>query len=103
MKKGYLLVQAHVGDSGAYEVYKQLAEQAVRLYGGRYLVRGGAIESLEGSAPSGRLVIIEFESVAQARRFYESAEYGAARETRTGIADMDMSIVEGISLAGGIG
>ena len=104
MKKGYLIVRADVRDAGAYEVYKQLAEQAVRLYGGHYLVRGGALEVLEGSSPPpGRLVIIEFESVAQARRFYESAEYRKARESRADIADMDMHVVEGVSLNGGNG
>lgn len=99
MKKGYLIVRAEVHDVGAYEVYRRLAEQAIRLYGGRYLVRGGAVERLEGMQElPGRVAIVEFESAAQVRRFYESEEYRVARESRAGIADMDLIVVEGVSL-----
>jgi uncharacterized protein (DUF1330 family) len=99
VKKGYLVVRAEVHDVGAYEVYKRLAEQAIRLFGGHYLVRGGAVERLEGDQTlPGRMAIVEFESVAQVRRFYESEEYRVARESRAGIADMELIVVEGVSL-----
>jgi uncharacterized protein (DUF1330 family) len=94
--KGYLVVESKVTDPVAYESYKQLAQAAIAHYGGRYLVRGGAIEMLEGKwtgAP--RLVIVEFDSVELAKQFYDSPEYRAAREARAGAADMNMLVVEG--------
>ena len=97
MAKGYLIANATVHDAVAYEGYKTLAAAAIAQYGGRYLVRGGTLDVLEGQwtgAP--RLVIVEFDSVEQARKFYDSPEYRAAREARAGAADMDMLVVEGL-------
>ena len=97
MAKGYLIANAAVSDAEAYEGYKTLAAAAIAQYGGRYVVRGGPIEELEGQwtgAP--RVVIVEFDSVEQARKFYDSPEYRAAREARAGAADMNMLVVEGI-------
>ena len=94
--KGYLVVESKVNDPVAYETYKQLAAAAIEQYGGRYLVRGGKAEVLEGpwSAPA-RLVIVEFDSVEQAKKFYDSPEYRAAREARAQAAEMNMLVVEG--------
>lgn len=93
----YLLAEASVTDPVAYETYKQLAQTAIAQYGGRYLVRGGASEVLEGdwSKPP-RLVVVEFESVEQAKKFYDSPEYRAARAARKEAADMNMLVVQGI-------
>lgn len=93
----YLLAEASVTDPVAYETYKQLAQTAISQYGGRYLVRGGASEVLEGgwSKPP-RLVVVEFESVEQAKKFYDSPEYRAARAARIEAADMNMLVVQGI-------
>lgn len=94
--KGYLLVEAKLTDPVAYETYKQLAAPAIAQYGGRYLVRGGKSEVLEGpwTAPQ-RLVVVEFDSVARAKEFYDSPEYRAAREARAGAAEMNILVVEG--------
>ena len=95
--KGYLVVESKVTDPVAYEGYKLLAQAAIAQYGGRYLVRGGAIEMLEGKwTGTPRLVIVEFDSVELAKQFYDSPEYRAAREARAGAADMNMLVVEGI-------
>jgi uncharacterized protein (DUF1330 family) len=86
-----------VGDAEAYGIYKALAQAAIAEHGGRYLVRGGAAEILEGkwvNVP--RLVIVEFESVEQARRFYHSPAYQAARQTRLNAAEMNMLVVAGV-------
>jgi len=93
----YLLAEASVTDPVAYETYKQLAQTAIAQYGGRYLVRGGASEVLEGgwSEPP-RLVVVEFESVEQAKKFYDSPEYRAARAARKEAADMNMLVVQGV-------
>ncbi|MFZ5583859.1 MAG: DUF1330 domain-containing protein [Pseudomonadota bacterium] len=93
----YLLAEASVTDPVTYETYKQLAQTAIAQYGGRYLVRGGASEVLEGgwSKPP-RLVVVEFESVEQAKKFYDSPEYRAARAARKEAADMNMLVVQGV-------
>lgn len=93
----YLLAEASVTDPVAYETYKQLAQTAIAQYGGRYLVRGGVSEVLEGgwSKPP-RLVVVEFESVEQAKKFYDSPEYRAARAARKEAADMNMLVVQGV-------
>lgn len=93
----YLLAEASVTDPVAYETYKQLAQTAIAQYGGRYLVRGGASEVLEGgwSKPP-RLVVVEFESVEQAKKFYDSPEYRVARAARKEAADMNMLVVQGV-------
>jgi uncharacterized protein (DUF1330 family) len=96
-QKGYLIVESKVADPVAYETYKALAEAAIAQYGGRYLVRGGAAEMLEGKWTNiPRLVLVEFDSVEQAKRFYQSPEYAAARKAREGIAEMNMLVVAGI-------
>jgi len=99
MSKGYLVIEAKVTDPLAYESYKKLAAPAVAQYGGRYLARGGNVEVLEGawSRPE-RLVIVEFDSVEQAKKFYDSPEYRAAREARKDAASMNMLVVEGLQL-----
>ncbi len=96
-QKGYLIVEAKVSDAAAYEIYKNLAQAAIAQYGGRYLVRGGAVEILEGKwTKVPRLVIVEFDSAEQAKCFYQSAEYQAARKVRENAAEMNMLVVAGI-------
>jgi len=96
MSKAYIIAQATVTDPAQYEGYKALAGAAVAKYGGKYIVRGGATHLLEGDWAPPRLVILEFESVEQAKRFYDSPEYRAARQQRQGAAQMNMLVVEGL-------
>ena len=96
MSKAYVIAQATVTDPERYERYKALAGAAVAKYGGRYLVRGGATHLIEGDWAPPRLVILEFDSVEQAQRFYDSPEYRAARRQRQGAAQMNMLLVEGL-------
>jgi len=96
MTKAYVIAQASVTNPEQYEGYKALAGAAVAKYGGKYVVRGGATHLLEGDWAPPRLVILEFDSVEQAKRFYDSPEYRAAREQRQGAAQMNMLVVEGL-------
>ena len=96
MSKAYIIAQATVTNPEQYEGYKALAGAAVAKYGGKYVVRGGATHLLEGDWAPPRLVILEFESVEQAKRFYDSPEYRTAREQRLGAAQMNMLVVEGL-------
>jgi uncharacterized protein (DUF1330 family) len=69
----------------------------VEFYGGRYVARGGAAETLEGQWSPKRLVILEFPSVEQAKAWLNSAEYAPARELRHRYATSNMIVVEGVS------
>ncbi len=91
----YLIVDVDVSDAARYEDYKKLAPPAIAAYGGKYLVRGGATEVLEGTVAAKRVVVLEFPSADQARKFYNSPEYGAAKRARAGAAHMNMLLVEG--------
>lgn len=92
----YVLAEVDVTDPVRYESYKNLAQEAIAKHGGRYLVRGGSAHVLEGGRVPKRLVLLEFENVASAKRFYESAEYAEAIKAREGAAHMSMIVVEGL-------
>jgi uncharacterized protein (DUF1330 family) len=92
----YVIVDITVRDRATYERYKQLAAPAVAAYGGRYLVRGGASESLEGSWQPARFVILEFPTVQQGRAWWASPEYAPAKALRQTCADTEMLLVEGV-------
>jgi uncharacterized protein (DUF1330 family) len=91
----YVLVDTEITDPAGYEEYKLRAKPIVESFGGRYLVRGGALSVLEGDWQPHRLVVLEFPDVETARRFYDSPEYRAARALRAGAARMSMVLVDG--------
>ena len=91
----YLVVDAKVTDPQQFQKYRDLAQVAVAKYGGRYLVRGGKTEALEGGWRPARLVIVEFPSQEQVRLFYDSPEYRAARAARAQAADFAMVVADG--------
>ncbi len=95
----YVLVDIDVHDPARYEDYKALAAPTVALYGGRYLVRGGPVEVLEGEWPTARLVILEFPDVARAKAWLESGEYRAARGIRHATAASKMIVAAGVEAA----
>ena len=89
----YVLADIDVHDPERYEDYKVLAGHAVQQYGGRYAVRGGTVEVLEGEWPTGRFVVLEFPDAEAARRWYESPEYTAARTVRQEASDARFLLV----------
>jgi uncharacterized protein (DUF1330 family) len=91
----YLVVDCKVTDASRYEDYKRLAQAAIARHGGHYLVRGGETVVLEGGWHPNRVVVVEFPSLQQARAFYDSPEYAAARVARQGAAQMSMIAVAG--------
>jgi uncharacterized protein (DUF1330 family) len=91
----YLIADITVTDAEEYARYRPLAEAAIKRHGGRYLVRGGAVEVREGDWTPGRFVIVEFDSPERAREFYESAEYQEALAIRQRAADSRIFFVEG--------
>jgi uncharacterized protein (DUF1330 family) len=93
---GYVVVDITVRDREAYERYKQLAAPAVAVYGGKYLVRGGATEILEGTWQPQRCVILEFPSVEAGRAWWGSPEYAPAKALRQSCAATEMFLVDGV-------
>ena len=94
--KGYLIVEAKVSDPAAYEICKGLAQAAIAQYGGRYLVRGGTAEILEGRwTRLPRLVIVEFESADQAGVSTIRPNTRQRARRVNGCAEMNMLVVAG--------
>ena len=91
----YVVVETDVNDPEQYEQYKAAGFDAVTAAGGRYLARGGELAVLEGDWLPPRLVILEFEDLAAARRWYDSEGYRAARRLREGAARLRMVAVQG--------
>jgi len=91
----YVIVDIEVTDPTGYEEYKKLAPEAVKLFGGKYLTRGGYNETLEGDWHAKRLVILEFESVERAKQWLNSPEYAPARALRHKYARTNMVAAEG--------
>ena len=94
-KPAYMVVDARSSDPDRMAEYRRLAQLAVEKFGGRYLVRGAAYTTLEGSWQPERLVVLEFPSMEIARKFYDSPEYGAARSARQGVSNFDLLLAEG--------
>lgn len=91
----YVIVDITVSDSARYEEYKKLAEPTVAAYGGRYIVRGRPVHVLEGDWLPKRLVILEFETIDQAKQWWASPEYHDVKKIRHETADTNMIVVEG--------
>ena len=92
----YVLVDIDVHDPDRYEEYKALAAPSVEQYGGRYAVRCGQVEVLEGEWPTRRFVVLEFADAEAARRWYESPEYTAAKAVRQQASTGRMILIEGM-------
>jgi uncharacterized protein (DUF1330 family) len=93
--KGYVIAEIQIKDASAYKVYAPQAAGLIAKYGGRYLVRGGNPEAIEGAAPAGRVVVLEFDSVAKALAFERSPDYREAAKMRQAAAQSRVFVVEG--------
>ena len=92
----YIVTDIRVTDSERYEEYRVLSGQSVARFGGRFIVRGGAHETIEGDWHPNRVVIIEFPSADRAREWWSSPEYEEAKAIRHAAADSRMILVEGV-------
>jgi uncharacterized protein (DUF1330 family) len=92
----YVITMVNISDPEKYGKYSALATLANEKYGGTFLVRGGNPEPVEGSLPYQRVVVNQFDTREQARQFYNSVEYQAAKHEREGAADFNMVIVDGV-------
>jgi len=91
----YLIAQVKIHDPERYKQYSERTPAIIAQYGGRFIARGGASETLEGSASNRRVVIVEFPSMDAARDFYNSHAYQQAKAIRTPVSDAEFVLVEG--------
>lgn len=90
----FVIVDIDVTDPVRYEDYKAQAAHTVTAHGGRYVVRGGQVDTLEGDWRPGRVVVLEFPSADQARAWWNSETYRPAKAIRHATAKTDMILVE---------
>ena len=91
----YVIAEVNVTDPALYEEYKKLVPATVAKYGGRYAVRGSEVEVKEGGWKPARLVVLEFQSMEQARKWYASPEYAPVLALRLKAANAKLILVEG--------
>jgi uncharacterized protein (DUF1330 family) len=95
MAKGYLIGEIDVQDAEQYARYTAQTPAAIARHGGRFVVRGGASEAVEGQPPQGRVVVIEFPSLEAARTFYQSVDYQPLIPIRQSASTGRLFLVEG--------
>jgi uncharacterized protein (DUF1330 family) len=92
----YVIVETNVHDPDRYEQYKAASPDAITAGGGRFLARGGELAVLEGDWRPPRVVLLEFEDLEAAKRWYDSRAYREARRLREGAATLRMVAVDGL-------
>lgn len=93
----YVIAEVTVTDPTTMDEYRKQVPATVARYGGRFLVRGGAHETIEGDWKPNRLVILEFPSMEQARRWYDSEEYREPKTLRIKSGRTNLLMVEGVA------
>ena len=91
----YVIADIDVVDPAAYEDYRKQVLAVVTKYGGKFIVRGGRVEPKEGGWTPKRIVVLEFPSLAQAQKFYDSPEYAPLIKLRQKASKGKLIIVEG--------
>ena len=94
--KGYVIFQEDVFDQEEFERYKTMSPASIEKFGGEFVVRGGDIEVLEGGFNHGRIVVLAFPTVDQARTWYHSDEYSDAKALRLKISSGQAVLVAGV-------
>jgi uncharacterized protein (DUF1330 family) len=92
----YFIADVEVLDPVAFQEYAKGAPPTVAAYGGKYIARGGALETLEGSWHPTRITIIQFESVARAKEWFNSPEYAPMRAIRARTTRANLVVTEGL-------
>lgn len=91
----YLIAESRAKDAQAYARYQAAVPEVIARYGGRYVVRGGDVETVCGGWSPERLIILEFESREQLRRCFASPEYAKIAPLHDAGAEFRSVIVEG--------
>ncbi|HEX7922908.1 MAG TPA: DUF1330 domain-containing protein [Bradyrhizobium sp.] len=92
----YVISEVDVKNAADFEAYRTIAARAIAQYGGRYLVRGGAAEAVEGGPSSKNIIVVEFPSMTRLREWYASPEYAEALKHRRTALERRLIFVEGV-------
>ena len=92
----YIIAQIDVLNAEQYKAYTLMTPDAIKKYGGKFIVRNGDKEMLEGEAVTKRMVVIEFPDMETGRAFYNSEEYQAAKALREGAAEGSFLLIDGV-------
>jgi uncharacterized protein (DUF1330 family) len=92
----YAIADVEVTDPGVFEDYRGRVGDTIAKYGGRYVVRGGKSEVVEGNWNPKRLVVLEFPSMERLQAWYHSPEYAPLKQLRFRSANTDVVLVEGV-------
>ncbi|HSA88497.1 MAG TPA: DUF1330 domain-containing protein [Burkholderiales bacterium] len=92
----YLIAEIDITDPAAYEDYRKQVPAVIARYGGKYIVRGGKVEPLEGGWSPRRVAVVEFPSMERALEFYRSPEYAPLVKIRQKASRGKLLIVEGL-------
>jgi uncharacterized protein (DUF1330 family) len=92
----YVIAEVTVTDPQGFEEYRQMVPATVAKYGGKFIVRGGQMEKMEGNWEPKRLVILEFDSAERAKQWWASEDYREAKALRQRTAMTNLVIVEGV-------
>ncbi len=93
---GYVIVHDEIHDEALFDQFRQRVAATIEAYNGRYLVRGGATEVMDGDWTPQRIVVVEFDSVDQAKAWLTSPEYGEIKKIRMQAANASVIVVEGV-------
>jgi uncharacterized protein (DUF1330 family) len=91
----YIIVDVTIHNAENYEGYKKLTPVSIAAYDGKFIVRGGKTEILEGTWHPGRIVVLEFPTIERAKQWWTSEEYAPAKTLRQANAETRMILVEG--------
>jgi uncharacterized protein (DUF1330 family) len=92
----YIIVEVEIKNPKEYEEYKKQVPATLKAYGGKFIVRGGKLETLEGGWNPERIVVLQFENMEKAKGWWSSEEYGKAKQIRYKNANSRMLVVEGV-------
>ena len=92
----FIIVDIKVTNPEKYEEYKKQVWPSIESFGGRFVVRGGRAETLEGDWSPERIVVLEFESIEKAKQWWDSDEYRGPRDLRWNASTGNMIVVEGV-------
>ena len=92
----YIVGNIEVTNWDRYREYTKVTPGVIEKYGGKFLVRGGDMETLEGPEASQRIVLLEFPTFEKAKAFYDSPEYREARKLREGAANAQLIAIKGV-------
>ena len=91
----YILAEIEITNPEGYKEYTKLVPATIAKYGGRFLIRGGASEALEGEWPQRRRVLLEFPSMDAARKWWHSPEYEKPKAMRQAASHGHLLLIEG--------